>query len=366
MHFQDLLPGDSSLGGGDDNSDSRTSTNDSDSANTQLALFVCTLVLPAYVAFLVERRQKYQRKTRTANYEIVVARVEREIYLFRTRAVPPYNIMESMDNVAGSKNSRQVFKERMQELLSTDAGNKNQHQLLLNLSENFWNDDDEAENGSSATAASEKQHHASPVQAESDDVELLNINYAELPRMPTETTPMLPKDNPKTRSGSDSVQNTAEDDHEKDDDGRSMLSPEEYAQDRLNKVLEQKTSLLGLATGVQSILHALMQILTLAASAAALFSLQWIVPIILAITAAIAGVEEVTHLNQRISVEKQVVDKLEVMQRSVKERDGAEENHVDEESQIPEMRSEQESKELLRLVEEAEGTILQGVIDLNA
>lgn len=236
-----------------------------------LALWFATILLPLYIACLVPIRKNLGPMD---PFRKVAATLESQIYLFRL-GVSPFEDAETCQT---------SFQKSAQSLWNLT--HSSQH-----LPEEFWKDE-KLETGMPILEEEPQD------QSTKDDLTI----YLELPFPPqprkndlvdleaaesTEMSPMLKNDN------------------------RSALSEEDYRIYRLEHVIKSKmTRIQSLEFRVKA-LQRIIQLLTMGATGTAIVSMQWIIPIILALATAGGSILEASSYQRSIAMEKASVEKLE-------------------------------------------------------
>jgi len=365
-------------------------------------LFGASLVLPMYVAALAQKRRRYVRQNPVDSFPVAAGKIERELFLFRT-----LNNTEEGENQGVPNDSNKLvaerksrLKERLREIWEEATASYLPNDPSLELPEEFWDDDVEPEQQPQLERELSPQSLVSPLA----DVEtgLLTSDdgndFSELPcpprpdyyqpgyarRMPhapmptavpattiavaTETTPMLlsfsPPDRDKQKSTDEPDANakSAESVSEKVIDKYSPLSMEEYVQVRVEPSLKTATTRVARKKLAQTVLNLTVQLFTVASTGTALLAMQWLIPILMAVTAACGSIGNYTGLDHAVAVETQLVDKLRAL--------------LAEQQQQRQLPQKQDSKMgtaapvLLdsdrNLIRESEDAILQAILEATA
>lgn len=274
-----------------------------------VALFASTVAFPPYVALLVKRKSTMLRKK-----PLPMALLESIIFKFRAQAVDEWDHQTAKD----------LLKKSTQKLCDGVS--------FQQLPEDFWEDDEDDDD------------HETDMESFSDSgllecIMTTNVNHEELPclprdpeaAVPTETTPIL-------------VEEATDDDSqvvkkEKEDDRYSLLTADEYMEFRIDKIAGIKRDERNTLQSRQNLLQNAIKAITFSATGTALVSMQWILPVLLAVTAACGSALEFGSYDQSIEEVTEMVQKLD----SIKSR-----------------WEEEEDDSTDALVEEAEAAILQG------
>jgi hypothetical protein len=238
-----------------------------------LGLWMVTILLPLYIAGLVHMRKQLGP---VDPFRKMAAMLESQIFLFRF-GVAPFEDMEICQT--SFRNSAQSI------------WNSTHLSQQFLLPEEFWNDEKLETNMPTLEEPNEDLSQKDdlavhrewpfPPQPRHDWVDL------EVATEPSEMSPMFQKDN------------------------RSALSEEDYRIYRLEHTIASKTTRIQTLEFRVNALQRSIQLLTMGATGTALVSMQWIIPIILALAAAGGSVLEVSSYQHSIRTEKAAVEKLE-------------------------------------------------------
>jgi hypothetical protein len=299
----------------------------------QLRTFIATIVLPLYVTIVMKSREGFLKKQPNL-FPAAFTKTKAEIFKFRTR-VGPYQTNEAAQ-------CKEVLATRIQDIWKTV------HEVLddakLALPDRFWEEHQQAQSDAKGATppTSSKPMDEIDLEAQFDDP-------------PTEKTPCLSRAGQKNPA---SVNKSVSRHDGEDDNDYLPLSFEEYMILRLQKRLDRKTSQVKFWQLEQNILNQSIMILTLSTSATAMLSLQWSIPILLALTTALSTMKKNGLFDNRIAVGTKVMQDLRNAQQKLGMRNTRAFMNADLEPS-----RHQGNTSWHQLVAEAEEIIVQGEIE---
>ena len=267
----------------------------------QWVLFAATVVLPCLTVWSIQSRKALV--SRGNPFPEVQARVESEIFYFRAR-VSPYKKHAMAEKLLLDK-LEGIYRKYV-----LDTGHS------LSLEDGFWKLDDEGEQSLATKPELEIKEAEQQIPSPTSTLDFDATLYACLPFLPSSTNssqseadieaPAPPsKPNEHTpllvskKETSDDIEGSKKPKALEEDDRRSQVTPHEYQVLRLEKLLSQQSQKVERLTQQKRQLETVASFLTLSTSAMALASLQWAVPMVLALAAGASQVMELTGLGRQ-------------------------------------------------------------------
>lgn len=320
----------------------------------QIGLFAATVVLPLIT---IAAQSREPTVPDSGNYRRAAAQIEGEAFKFRAR-VSPYDDNDNKgkderdDGGSDREGARGILVARLREILETlraDAGAAGGVAVPQDDDEAFW------DAGGDSAVAQEKEPFVSEVAEEAEepmDFEEEPINsydeeFAELPRgiqwqdlgrkvaafSTTEETPLLeskeiadaPKGEVDETEGPDKTPDAEEEPPPPEDDGVSELVPASYVRCRFEPGLARQRRLLARLELYRTSAQRLIALDNLCCVGAAAASLQWSVPMLLVVAAAVDRAVQVAELPRRIEAARRSVSELEELEARWRDEAGEEE-----------------------------------------
>lgn len=262
-------------------------------------LFGSTAACPILTALLATKLEKLHPLPSAAR--AILQKMESTVLLFRVQAMGSHDV----DEHAARKQELLVELQSLWKSL-TEIGSG-----VKALEDDFWVDDISPDPTPSVTAPStssdESNHYSElPSLYAPKPNHKIALPLAHELEEPTEATPMLAR-------RVDSSEALPKEPEPRCDDGRSPLDGDRYLELRLRTALDEKRKELASATFWHKSLNQTIALLTAGASATALLSLQWTIPIILAVSAAGTSVLNAGSFSSE--ERKVIVDKLQALEQ---------------------------------------------------
>eukprot|EP00593_Proboscia_inermis_P015741 CAMPEP_0171305586 /NCGR_PEP_ID=MMETSP0816-20121228/15467_1 /TAXON_ID=420281 /ORGANISM="Proboscia inermis, Strain CCAP1064/1" /LENGTH=618 /DNA_ID=CAMNT_0011786547 /DNA_START=39 /DNA_END=1895 /DNA_ORIENTATION=+ len=249
----------------------------------QLVIYLSTILLPIYITSVKQESDKGAQLAAWGVFSVASARVESEIYKFRTQ-VGRYRAKEKTE--IAMQNTIEAFVLRLEEIWRSVKDHMQEDGMIL--PEDFWAFDPDDVSSISEPSKSPK----SAIRSESPV---------------SESTQLLPKSDPPNQD-----ENDEEDPPEEPfvDDLFSPLKTDDYLEDRMERFMTEKSNHVKAMVRKNQILSFIIKIITILSGAAAALHLQWCVPVVLAVTAAFGTGQEFRKYPSRIDMGNSLVLQL--------------------------------------------------------
>ena len=291
----------------------------------ELFLFVATIIIPLYITSLKQESEKSNPAIRWRAFKVATARLESEIFKFRCQ-VGPYRADEKSESAMRlpltrfSENTSAIW-EAVHPFLADDE---------MDIPPDFWEASSpigDLAKLSKAAAADAQAIAAGGGSSTLDGVATSRNIDIEAQAAATESTTLLqrsavgsstpaPSSSPTPDAPLTTM--TVEDDDDPDpptmaelgDDHYSPLTADDYIELRMKTIMQNKNDELKKVVRRNDRISSTIKIVTVFSGATAALSLQWLVPIVLGLTALLSAGQEFRKYRQRIEMGNDMITTL--------------------------------------------------------
>jgi len=279
------------------------------SSNTQLTVYVLTILLPLYITSLKQESNEGLAMMNWAAFKIAASRIESEILKFRCQ-VGPYRVEEKTE-IALQK-PVEAFTSKIKTILnSVSKGNLVEDAMVI--PPNFWDFNVDAHMSTLAKNSGDNGISSNPHCTASNDGGLVEDSL-----VAKESTPLLPT---KVSGGGfdeemPMVNNVVDDDLSIDstacfvDDKYCPIKTDNYIELRMQVAMHKKAKRIQKMAARNKIINNMTKMITIGSGATAALSLQWAVPIVLGVTASFGTGQEFRSYPRRIELGNDMVMQL--------------------------------------------------------
>lgn len=287
----------------------------------QLFVFVSTVLVPLYITSLKQESNAGAAYNNWGVFSRTAAKIESEIYKFRAQ-VGPYRVEEKTEIALHQSVQNFVNKIRadllppIQSHLTEDG---------MRIPKDFWDFDVDKSGGGDDDRAKDAKSGSGLLPPAGGGGTTTTKDFLDdgVDPVVTETTPMLaatpnkPTYDVEAQKGDDAADSDSDSDDDDDedigDDRYSPLTADDYVRHRLSVAMHERAERVNDMVVRNRRFHAAVKSVTIGSGAFAALSLQWAVPIVLAVTAALGSSQDFGRYPSRIAAANNLVMRLNAL-----------------------------------------------------